>query len=397
MRFVALVCCAVAALLFAAAAPRARSEIPLPDDDPFYTAPADLADRPNGSILDSRPIPLLGLPVPVVTWQVRYRTTDSKQQPISDVATVMVPPVAYPGPRPLLAYQVAEDSLGTRCAPSFALRGGHDSGVVNTALDVPFIAAALSRGWAVVVTDYEGPRSRFFDGVSAGRAVLDGIRAARAFPPAAVGAGPIGAWGYSGGAFAALWAAQLQPAYAPDVVFSGVSAGGVPADIPAIARQADGGPMAGLAMLTVVALARGNTGSGLADLLNDRGRELLATTACGADLVRQYRYAHVDDYSTVPNLLAHPRFRAVAARQQLGGSAPITPLYLYHSSTDDRVPVGTFDALVDRYCALGATLTAVHSPFPTHNGAAVSGALGSMAYLSDRFAGVPADPGCVRP
>ncbi len=387
----------VVVLLATISTPVARADIPFPDDDPFYAAPADLAGRPNGAVLGSRSIALLGLPIPVSAWQLRYRTTDSRGAAVADVATVLVSPLPWAGPRPLLSYQIPEDSLGTRCAPSYALRGGRDIGVVNTVIDVPFLIDTLRRGWAVVVSDYEGPRSRFFDGVNAGYGVLDGIRAARAFGPAGITvASPIGAYGYSGGAFATLWAAQLRAVYAPDVVFAGVSAGGVPADIPAIAGRVDGGGQAGLAMLILLSLARNEPETGLADLLNDRGRAALAenAAACGSDLVPKYVGAHVDDFAAIPNVLASPAFRAATGANELGAAVPDAPLYLYHSTTDDVIPVPGFSALVDRYCAGGATLTAVHSPFPTHNGGAVGEFLGGMNFLSDRFAGVPPAPGC---
>lgn len=388
---------AVTVLLAVLSAPVAQADIPFPDDDPFYAAPGDLAEQPNGAVLGARPISLLDLPIPVSAWQIRYRTTDSADRPLLDVATVIVSPLPHPGPRPLLSYQVAEDSLGTRCAPSYALRGGRDPGVVNTMLDLPFLTETLRRGWAVVVGDYEGPQSRFFDGPTAGRAVLDGIRAARSFPPAAVGASPVGAWGYSGGAFATLWAAELRARYAPDVRFAGISSGGVPTDIPAIAQRVDGGVQAGLALLILMALARNDPDSGPLELLNDRGRALLAenATACGSDLVPKYAGARVDDFAAVPNVLAHPVFRAAAAAHELGASVPDTPLYLYHGLTDDLIPAAGFTGLVENYCARGANLTAVHSPFPTHNGAAIGEALGGMNYLSDRFAGVPPPVGCV--
>ncbi|MBF6334172.1 lipase family protein [Nocardia transvalensis] len=388
----------VVVAVMAAATPLARADIPFPDNDPFYRAPADLAAAPNGAVLGSRPIALFDLPIPVAAWQLRYRTTDSRKQPILAVTTVMVSPVPWAGPRPLLSYQVAYDSLGTRCAPSYALRGGRDLSVVNTVLDVPFMVEGLRRGWAIVVSDYEGPQSRFFDGTTAAHAMLDGIRAVRGFPPAGVtAASPVGGWGYSGGAFATLWAAQLRPEYAPDVVFAGISSGGIPADIPAIAQRVDGGPQAGLAMLILLALARNEPESGLIDLLNDRGRAALAenATACGSDLVPKYVGARTDDFATVPNILGSPAFRTAAGVNELGGTAPDTPLYLYHSTTDDVIPVGGFTTLINRYCAQGAALTAIHSPFPSHNGAAIGEALGGMNFLSDRFAGISPAPGCI--
>ncbi|WP_084531521.1 lipase family protein [Nocardia miyunensis] len=374
------------------------AHVPVPDEDPFYAAPADLAAHPDGAVLGTRPINVFGLPLPVSAWQLQYRTTDSVNRPILDVATVVVPTTSWDkGQRPLLSYQVAEDSLGTRCAPSFAFSGGHDPGVVNTLLDVPFMTAALLRGWALVISDYEGPYSRFLDGPGAGRAVLDGVRATLSFAPGGVGAAsPVGAWGYSGGAFATLWAAQMRATYAPQLRFAGMSTGGVPADIPAIARRVDGGGQAGLALLIVMALTRNHPESGLSGMLNDRGRALMAANAaaCGSNLVPQYVNAHVDDYTIAPNLLGSKQFRGTAAANELGYAAIDTPLYMYHSNSDDVIPVAGFSAAVDRYCAMGTTLTAVHSPFPTHNGAAAGEALGGMNFLGDRFAGQPVKPGC---
>lgn len=389
----------LAMLAVGIAVPHSRADTPFPDDDPFYGAPAAVGEFANGTVLNSRPISVLGLPLPVAGWQVQYRSTDSTGAPVADMATVLAPLLPWfgPGGRPLLSYQVAEDSLGTRCAPSYALRGGRDFSILNTMLDVPFLAEMLGRGWAVVVSDYEGPQSRFFDGVNSGRGVLDGIRAARSFPPLGItAASPLGAWGYSGGAFATLWAMQQRASYAPDLWFAGVAAGGVPADIAAIAQRVDGETQAGLAVLILLALARADTGSGLIDVLNDSGRELLAQegSACGADLVVRHVNRHVDEFSDTPNLLWHPAFQAATQRQELGGSAPDVPLYLYHSTGDDVIPVAGFTALAQRYCALGANLTAVHSGVSGHNPAAVVESFGAMSYLADRFAGMPAASGC---
>lgn len=386
---------AVIMLPAALAIPLARAAVPSPGDDPFYSAPTDLAAHPNGAVLGARPISLLGLPLPVSAWQLRYRTTDSEQHPQLDVTTVLVPPMPWNGPRPVLAYQVPENSLDTRCAPSATLRGGGGAGMAGTMQDAPFIVDALRRGWAVVVSDYEGPQSRLFDGVTSGRGVLDGIRAARSYPATGIGAAsPIGAWGYSSGAFATLWATQLRHEYAPDVRFAGASAGGIPTDMPAMAQRADG--EAG-AILILLGLARDEPDSRLADLLNNRGHRALLTadtSACGADQARIYADIHLADLVKVPNLLAQTAFRNAAAPNELGRIAPDTPMYLYHSLTDDKIPVAGYNALIDSYCARGASLSAIHSPFPMHIGAAAGEALGAMNFLADRFAGVPQSPGC---
>ncbi|MFF2555044.1 lipase family protein [Nocardia sp. NPDC058058] len=394
-----LVGSAILLVTLGAGAATARLDPVLPANDPFYAAPANVADYAPGAIMNRREILMFGLPLRVSAWQLQYRSTGPGDRPVAAVATVLVSAAPWAGPnaRPVLSYQIAEDSLDTHCAPSYALHGGRDSAISSTVIDTPFLADALMRGWAVVVPDYEGPESRFFDGVNSGRAVLDGIRAARGFSAAGLStASPVGAWGYSGGAFATMWAAQLRRTYAPELSFAGVTAGGIPTDIAGIARNADGGTQAGLSMLIVLALMRNAPNFEMSAMLNDRGRAEMATatTTCGVDMLARYSAAHVDEFSKSPDLLSQPMFLAAAREQELGDVVPDMPLYLYHSTTDEVVPVAGFDALLNRYCGSKSTVIARHSSASGHNGTAIAEAPGGMDFLADRFAGEPLTPGC---
>ncbi len=119
------------------------------------------------------------------------------------------------------------------------------------------IAHLLSRGWAVVTADYEGPESEFLAGPQAGFAVLDGIRAAQHFEPARLNTqSPTGLWGYSGGAFATAWAAELQQSHAPELGLNGIALGGLPADLEATMRNVDGGYGFGLTFGGVTGIDR---------------------------------------------------------------------------------------------------------------------------------------------
>ncbi|GAB2514819.1 lipase family protein [Nocardia heshunensis] len=398
----ALLTSALLLMALGAGGPTAHSQPLQPADDPFYAAPTDIADHAPGSILNRREISMFGLPLRVSTWQLQYRTTGPDNRPAAAVATVLASPTPWPGPgaRPLLSYQVAEDSLGTHCAPSFALHGGRDSAITSTVIDTPFLVDALRRGWAVVVPDYEGPESRFLDGIMSGRAILDALRATRSFSPAGLStASPIGAWGYSGGAFATLWAAELHHTYAPELPIAGITAGGIPTDLPTIARNADGGPQSGLTMLILLALLRTTPNSDLPTLLNERGRAALSSesTACGLDLMTRYATTHADDFSTTPALLSHPAFLAAAHRQELGQTLPDIPLYLYHGTADEVVPVSGFDTLLTHYCTPKSTVQAHHSPTTGHNATALAEAPAGMHFLSSRFAAEPLSPGCTPP
>lgn len=151
--------------------------------------------------------------------------------------------------------------------------------------EITLVAAALGKGWAVVVSDYEGPESQWGAGIQAGQAVLDGIRATQAFAPAGLPpGGPVGMMGYSGGGLATTWAAELAPGYAPELNIVGAAGGGVPADLGAVARQVDGGPAAGIYFGAMVGLSRAYP---LDTLLNERGRVAAAHRGSPADTRRK--------------------------------------------------------------------------------------------------------------
>src|SRR2546430_9041840 len=151
----------------------------------------------------------------------------------------MVPMTPYlVGKRPLLSYQTAIDSLGDQCNPSFTLRTG-------TEKEIPLLASGLLDNWAVVVTDYQGPRNAYGAGPMEGHGVLDGIRAAERLPGTGLsGVGtPGGVWGYSGGGLATSSPAELLPGHAPQLAGEANASGGTPADLAAAGRHIDGGPV----------------------------------------------------------------------------------------------------------------------------------------------------------
>jgi hypothetical protein len=86
----------------------ARADVPVPDQDPFYTVPGNIAGLPNGKLLNSRPISASFYSIPMLAsaWQVQYKTLDSHDQPTADVATILVPntPWTGGGQRPLVSY-----------------------------------------------------------------------------------------------------------------------------------------------------------------------------------------------------------------------------------------------------------------------------------------------------
>ncbi|GAB0136985.1 hypothetical protein EsDP_00005268 [Epichloe bromicola] len=398
---------ALPAASLALAAP-ARAAPDLPSADPFYAVPDGLEKVSPGTILRHRTPPSrIGSPGRLLklrsSHQILYRTTDSLRRATATVLTVLIPPNANMSR--ILSYQVAEDAASINCAPSYALQLGAAANASATValLDLGNIESALRRGWVVIAPDFLGPRAAFLANELAGNAVLDGVRAAINSRPftgiaaepkpepdagAEARAGPtVALWGYSGGSLASMWAAELQPSYAPGLRIAGVAAGGAVPNITTVVAAVNRGPFAGLIPSGVLGLA---TQYELGPVLDQhllprhrkefyRARDLCLPGAilafAGRDVVGMF-----DDRSLV---YTHPLAVDVLARNALGRRVPPagTPLYVYKAVGDEISPVGDTDRLVDAYCAGGATVQYERVQLSGHALLSFSGAPRALAWI----------------
>jgi len=360
-----------------------------PDNDPFYAQPEPMPDAPPGTVLDERAttIRALAIPVPVKAWQVKYVSTDTKGAKRSDIATVIQPVVHQ---RKLVSYQTAYDGLDADCAPSYAFATGINPPAYEEAAMVPLLLA----GYTVVSADYEGPRYEWTAGVNSGHGVLDGIRAAQSLT--GLGAGtPTALWGYSGGALASQWANELAADYAPELNIVGVAAGGVPANIEAIARAIDGTALSGVYFGATVGLSRAYPEINVDALLNDKGKAAFETLGhqCIGEFSVQFAFQHMRDYVTVPELLDVPAVRQVIAENTMGQRVPAAPTYIYQGTNDELAITPPVDTLVATYCGMGATVQYVKI-LGEHITTAGTGVPGALAYVNARLSGRPAPSNC---
>jgi hypothetical protein len=370
-----------------------------PDQDPFYRPPADIASYPPGRVVASREVvPNVGaLPVAVRAWQLAYRSTDQNGQPILAITTLLSPADdrAKPGSRPIVSYQAFEDSVGSKCAPSYAIASGNtgESGTAGT-VKPERIAPYLQAGWALAIPDHEGPQAFFGVGRESGLITLDGIRAVQSFSgEVSVGPdSPVAMSGYSGGAQATGWAAQLQPAYAPELKLAGAAVGGMPADLTTVAKFIDGGPFAGFEFAVADSLSRAYPSAGIPALLNARGvRDFQAIRGlCQEAILATFAFRTLSHDATVSEPLAAPAVAAALAQNKLGvGGAPQTPIYDYHVDTDEVVPVGQDNATVQLWRANGAKVQLVRDLAGGHVGEYAKRLPAAVQFLQDRFDGKP--------
>ncbi len=358
----------------------------VPAQDPFYTAPANIASLQPGQIVASRPV-TLNLSVPSHAWQISYKSENSLGNPELTVTTLIVPNAAWTGAgsRPAVSYQGPEDSTGTQCAPSYVMAKSKGSGYD---LD---LGTMLGYGWAVTDPDYEGPNSAWMAGPQAGHAVLDGIRAADSFTTGGLSTSTQWALdGYSGGAQATGWAAQLQPTYAPELHIAGVSMGGTPADPEAVGQYIDGTLFSGFEFAASWGINQDFPIANLTSILNAKGQlaETQVAGKCLPDILLMFPFKKIADYSTVPNPFAVPSIAAVLKEDTLGQAVPTSaPIYDYHGDADKIVPVTQDNTLVSNWCTLGAKVEEVRNAGQGHVSEIAAGESGSLSFLKASFAG----------
>ena len=163
----------------------------------------------------------------VDTYRLRYTTTDLDGSSTEIVAQLFVPVLTEETERPVYAFGAGTTGLAEKCAPSKEYEyGDHPLGYYRA-----YLLAYASRGFIGVLPDYLGfndpsRTQAYFNARAEGRVLLDAVRATYAFfdehPATVKPSGAVFTAGYSQGGHAAFSAADLRPAYAPEVPLTGM-------------------------------------------------------------------------------------------------------------------------------------------------------------------------------
>ncbi|MFF5805553.1 lipase family protein [Streptomyces sp. NPDC012746] len=337
------------------------------------------------------PLPLQ--PTNTKAWKIHYRSTTADGAPNVVSGTVIVPQDGRSGPRPLVTYAVGTVGLGDSCAPSNNLPYG-------TSMEANLIQQLTLRGWAVVVTDYEGlgtPGTHTYTvGPSAGHAVLDAARAATRLPEAGLGPDtPVGIMGYSQGGQAGSWAAELQGSYAPELNVKGTATGGVPADLLKVAAANDGSFGSGLIFMAAAGQDAAFPELRLDSYLNAPGKALVngMKDGCVAIDAIAGSFKRISDLTT-RNPLDQPDWQARLNQSRLGRTAPAAPVYQYHALGDELIPYAVGRQLRSEWCAKGANVQWRTILLGEHVSGVITESSAAGNWLADRFAGRAARSDC---
>ncbi|MFJ4655316.1 lipase family protein [Nocardia sp. NPDC088792] len=362
-------------------------------------APAQ-ADDAVGAVVQSHPvsIQLDGIPTPVAADQLLYRSTGQLDQPDIAIATVIRPPGATATTR-IVSYQMAYDTLGAQCDPSFTLQGG-GSRTSLPALEANLVAAYIAAGFTVVLSDYEGRRQEFATGQGSGYRTLDAIRAAEQLLGVEPST-PVGLVGYSGGSIATEFAAELAPDYAPELNILGAAAGGLPVYLPHNIDYIDGSASwASVIPFALTGIGRG-FGLDMSQYLSGYGAQIMAEVAdqCFTDkhfpglTTEQLLRPPYQDYRTIGPLMA------ALERLRMGATGtPRGPLLLGVGNSDgigDGVMiVNDVRGLAADYCRRGIAVQYREFAGLDHSAAILPFAAAAFGFTSDLFAGRAAAGDC---
>ncbi len=334
------------------------------------------------------------------SWTVMYSSQDALGQPNVVTGTVLVPTAFYSWwiPRPIISYAVGTHGLAQSWAPSIQLQNGTDYENSN-------INAALNMGYAVLITDNPGYTNgdvpSYMVGKAQGKAVLDIVTAALQIPKIPLKSyAKVGVWGYSQGGQSAAWAGQLQPTYASGIKLTGVAAGGVPAELFAVGEYLDGSNGSSFLLETCIGLNSQYPDEILLyDRINSSGEEAIDQgmsmgvfealfAFMNTPLSNFTKYGESSD-----EIFSIPEIAEVVNAQELGKTKIKVPVFLYHGTGDEFIPLEQALDLKEKYCSLGVNTSYMVYP-GEHITTQFQAAPQVLDWLKDRFNGKTAISTC---
>jgi acetyl esterase/lipase len=369
-----------------------------PSEAAVYSPTVDLPPGNPGDVMMYRETSL-----PFVSdaksWLIQYRSNNALDQPIAVSGTVIVPNASWTGAgkRPIVAF--APETLGVTddCAASKALSQG-------IYIEKSYIDQVLAKNWALAITDYEGlgmpGNHTYVIAPSEAHTVLDSVRAATRIPGSGLNlSAPVAIWGYSQGGGSAAAAAERAPSYAPEIQVVGVAAGGVPADLTAVAANLNGSLFYGFLAAAAMGLDTAYPELHLDKYLNDLGKSEFGAvengtkSGCLLDLIFNFGFGTISEYTTLDPMTL-PDWKKRIEENRLGKIKPLVPAFVYHGDIDEIIPNAVGVGLRDRWCALGATVQWAQYPFGEHLFAQSLAGGDVITWIDDRFNGRPAKNTC---
>ncbi|WP_223204814.1 lipase family protein [Gordonia jinghuaiqii] len=337
---------------------------PLVSGDPFYDEPRLRGTEKPGDVLKAKKVAVqfMGVrPGKLDAYKLMYVTRGLQNEPEISTGILMIPRDGRSdATRPVVGYQLANDSVGAYCHPSTMWTGGDPMDGASWSALGP-LAQFFGKGYAVMMSDVGNdgdPKPHgVFAGKFAGNALLDGLRAALRHEDTELSPkSALGVFGIAGGGVGAAFAAESAKNYAPELNIKGVVLEGMVVDQKSFIRTADGSVGSAFVLATLLGLEPRYPEMKLDEKFTPAGKAI-------ADVFRTQ--CQTPAYFTMPfvpmsalfksgqNPADIADFQSVYRDNRLGNKAPAAPVLVASCVADDSpmslVPAADSRQLVADY------------------------------------------------
>jgi len=382
-----------------------------------YTGKKPLKKIARGTVLKTRTVPysIQGLPLPLQAVQVLFRTVNQRGLAVVGATSVIRPILPVSPSARVVSYQSFYDSLNPADQPSVAIAGGQGIGPAIANVETAVFAPALLAGFSINIPDTEGQTANFAAGPEYGKVTLDSLKAISRAKVLGLRKAAIGLLGYSGGAIASEWAAELAPTYAPGIAkrIVGTAIGGVLVHPGHNLHYINGSQTwAGVAPMALTGIAR-SFNVNLKPYLNAKGRTIMK---------KMQKASIVEVLGAYPGLtwakITRPKYRVpesvgvyvrLANKLIMGtGGTPNAPMFIGQGTGGELEGTGAHRkygkgdgvmlaadvrSLARKYCRKGVTVQ--HREYPLSHFTSVALWLPeAYSWLLARFSGTAAPSNC---
>lgn len=323
-----------------------------------------------------------------------YRSTGLKGEAIPVSGAIFIPSGPPPaGGRNIIAWAHPTFGVAPECAPSLY---PDRAGLIWNLSDM------LSQGYIVVATDYPGLGTDgvhpYLIGESAGRAVLDFVRAARHLSKNTA-SNRFAVWGHSEGGHAALFTGELAARYAPELMLVGVAAA-APATYLVDLFEDDAATeqdLIAMALLSWTGLENISPATivepAVMPAFTQTARDCLTSVAQFEALAKSEKPLQTERFLKIDPTKTEP-WKGIMVRNSPGQAPAGAPVFIAQGSADTTVDPQVTKRFAKALCAQGVRVSFVELPGVSHVFAARDAAPAAIRWMNDRFRGVPAPSSC---